>query len=296
LNGDGVIDSQGAYRTYDASSLVIDPSPRLVVLPDAVSSPGAFGVLATNVPSLSSAGSSPLDNMIRPGESIYIAFNHAVVDSSVLVKLTDEEGKENLAVSKSVSATGNVLLLHPVNPLTAGREYNLSVRALSAVTGTTYTGTAFLFGGDPASPVALGLSRIGYEETSGPTNSLSYGETVYVFMSQPISQPQPSGLLYAFIKADIDASGVIGDTQGEFGHSTGFQLFEAEPNGVPDGLFTLKPSGYSSRYRFIYYGFQEIALQTAMVIGFSRLKPPGEFQGIWGQALISDENGTLARQ
>lgn len=294
-NGDGIYDSAGSFQSFTATSLMLDPSPRLVELPSARSS-GSFGLLATNVPSLSWSG-SPLENLVKPGESIYLVFSQAIAQGSVLAQLTDEAGAAQLGVAVTIGQTGNVVQLQPSVALEAGREYNLSVRATSADSGDFWQSRGYLFGGDPAAALGPGLKSIEYKDAAPADGLLNPYETVYVNFTTPLGLATGAGGLKAFINYDLNQSGTIGDVAGETGNKNGFAVISDEPNGLPDGQFPLKLSDYTSRFHFTYYGSVAVPPQITVRIAFSQLNSSwGEYQTVWGQPVLEDLSAGITVQ
>ncbi|MBX5481162.1 MAG: carboxypeptidase regulatory-like domain-containing protein [Myxococcaceae bacterium] len=284
-NGDGIYESAGAYVSYTGETVMLDPSPRLIQLPDA-RTPGTFKVIATNVTSLLDGTPPPIENMVKPGEPIYLVFNQAIQPSSVQAVLTDEAAHEALGVATTIGKTGNVLMLQPAVALQNGKEYNVWVRATSADTGAFLDATGYLFGGDPYGPIEASLSKIAINDGMVQDGLLSLSEIVYVHFNVPLGLAKGRGGLQAFINYDINNSGSIGDAVGESGNDRGFQVYPAEYTGYenPSDLFPLKLSKYTTRWMFTYYGTASVPPQVMVKVDFENVDAAwGAYQTIWGQ-------------
>ncbi|MCY1046587.1 carboxypeptidase-like regulatory domain-containing protein [Corallococcus sp. bb12-1] len=307
-NGDGIPETGGFVTSYSGASIVSTSITRVVNLPFARPQNVPLAVEGSNVGSLKAATVfDPLNNLVRPGEPIYLYFNQPVQPGSLLVRLTDEYAKESLSVTATVNAGGYSATINPGSGVVQeGKEYNLFVRAVSAEGGTNFTQTGFFFGGDQASPKAVTIAELRYQEQSQvgtlAATQLNPTEVVYVSFSAPL-RPPPGTSVQVFFKTDIDNDTKIGfNSFGEFGNYTnqGFPLTLNEPlfpyvtrtpAEVP--VFGIASSqGYSTRYSFIYSG--TVALnpsQTELVVAFSKLPTVGTneaYESIWGQPVSTD--------
>lgn len=294
-NGDGVPEFKGTAVLYPAASLLADSSPRLIELADLRTSV-PLAIAASGVGSMISfaaADGTPQRNMIRPGESLHLVFNQEVQDSSLLVLLTDEHGLENLGLSRSLS-NGQLLTIQPAVPVVQGKEYNLAVLATSLENGSTFSRAGYFFGGDPLTPKPFAASSIQYQETPGsPTVSLTAGEKVIITFNQPI-RLVGSKAAEAQLNYDFDNSGQIGDSSGELGNAAGFPIADAEPTSEPGSLFTLAPSGYTTRFQFTFAGAVGVPPQTELAVSFKKLlSAQSGYQTLWGTLLSSDESAKL---
>ncbi|NBD10388.1 carboxypeptidase-like regulatory domain-containing protein [Corallococcus silvisoli] len=315
-NGDGIPESGGYVKSYSGAAIVGTSVTTLVPLPYAKPSNVALAVEGGNVASLKGVDNDPLRNMVRPGESIYVYFNQPVQPGSLLVRLTDEYAKESLPVTSSVTLGGYSAIITPTGGIIQeGKEYNIFVRAVSAEGGTNYSRTGFFFGGDQSTPKAVSIAELRYQEQSLPpaaaATQLNTGEVVYVNFSVPITK-QTGTSVQVFFGSDIDNNGTVGgNSYGEIGNYSGqgFPLDIAEPvkpyaTRTPAELpvFTIQPSGYSTRYSFTYGG--SVALnpsQIRLVVAFSYLGPVqginDVYETIWGQPLNVDLEATgIAQQ
>lgn len=291
-NGDGSVESGGLTVTYTARELLQDDSARVLVLP-APRSTSTLAIVSSNVPALTGGSQVPSENMLRPGEAVQLVFNQAVQPSSLLVRLTDETGKQSLAVTTSLGLGGQVLSITPTASIAAGREYNVQVRAVSLDNGTTWSSTGFFFGGDTLTAKPLGALVAKFTD-SNANSLLNAGETVVLTFDQPVGMfgsPSPQ----AFVDADLNASGIIGDYTGERGYSgNGFSVYRNEPVSEPGALFPLASSGYTTRYVFTYSG-PNLAVGAQVHLALSRLPfPSAGLQTTWGQVLVNDVQAPLA--
>ncbi|RKH25872.1 carboxypeptidase regulatory-like domain-containing protein [Corallococcus praedator] len=306
-NGDGIPETGGFVTSYSGAAIVSTSVTRVVNLPFSRPQNVPLAVEGSNVGSLKAAQViDPLNNLVRPGEPIYVYFNQPVQAGSLLVRLTDEYAKESLAVTANVNAGGYSATINPGSGVVQeGKEYNLFVRAVSAEGGTNLTQTGFFFGGDQASPKAVTISELRYQETSQTgtlaATQLNPGEVVYVSFSAPLRPPAGTSV-QVFFKADINNDTYIGTTAyGEFNNYSGqgFPLVLAEPTfpyvtrtPAETPVFGILQSGYSTRYAFTYGG--TVALnptQTELVVAFSKLPTVGTneaYESTWGQPVSTD--------
>jgi hypothetical protein len=273
-NGDGVFETGGLVKPYDASTLITGGTVRTESLPYGYNpEAGTLAIDHSNVSWLKFASTEPLFNMIKPGESIYVVFNQPVQSNSVLAGLTDEYGKENLGISKALTGGGTILTLTPApGTVQVGREYNLYVRAValngSSSGATTYSNTVAFFGGDPSTPPAISVESVKFQEGASNNGLIDSNEAVYVNFNQVMAAHLFTGTpAYVFVGADLNGSGKIGDGIGERDPSTGktqsqtsgFALYPAEPtapiatkNPPEKSVFPMASSGYTTRFRFTY--------------------------------------------
>jgi hypothetical protein len=261
--------------------------------------------------------------MVKPADGIYIVFNQPVQASSVVVGLTDEYGKESLAVSKDVTGGGTVLTIKPGQALSVGREYNLYIRAVPLAGGTAFTtsSTVAFFGGDLSSPPAIAIESVKFQEVTTNNGLIDRLETVYVNFNQVmaplLSNPAaPASYAQVYVGLDLNGSGKVGDATGERDPSTGrstgvgFPLQMAEPiRPIPtrtpaeEPVFPFGSSGYSTRFFFTYSppatpAATYVSLQpgTSLFIHFSKLTPSVDaYESGWGVTQSADitVNGSL---
>ncbi|CAM3713301.1 carboxypeptidase regulatory-like domain-containing protein [Corallococcus sp. ZKHCc1 1396] len=312
-NGDGVPETGGFVTSYSGAAIVSTSVTRVVNLP--FSKPqtnAALAIEGSNVGSLkASQNTDPLNNMVRPGEPIYVYFNQPVQPGSILVRLTDEYAKESLPVTATVNNGGYSATISPSSGIVQeGKEYNIFVRAVSAEGGTNITQTGYFFGGDQASPKAVTITDIRYQETTLPpaatATQLNAGEVVYVTFSAPLKNMSGYNA-HIFFDADINGDSKKGEyAVGELGNYTGegFPLVISEPmfpyatrTPAEKPVFGIQPSTYSTRYAFTYGG--SVGLSTGLlkvVVAFSKQAANQganeTYESIWGQPVNVDLDST----
>ncbi|RKH37587.1 carboxypeptidase-like regulatory domain-containing protein [Corallococcus sicarius] len=311
-NGDGAPETGGFVTSYSGSSIVSTSVTRVINLPYTRPQGGALFIESSNVSSLKAPVSTdPLNNMVRPGEPVYVYFNQPVQPGSMLVRLTDEYAKESLPVTATVNNGGYSATISPgAGVVQEGKEYNLFVRAVSAEGGTNLTQTGFFFGGSQATPKAVTIAELRYQEKDLPpaatATQLNAGETVYVSFSAPLKNL--SGYdVQVFFDADIDGNGRKGEySVGEVGNYSGqgFPLFINEPTGpyatrtpAEKPVFGIQPSTYSTRFSFVYPGSVALAPgQAKIVVAFSKQASNQgvneTYESIWGQPMNVDLEAT----
>lgn len=267
-NGDGILESNGRTDEYSGQDILIGENAKPLALAYTYN-PGNLRISFSNLAVLRTGNKAPQFNMIKQGESIYIGFDQPVQPNSVVVGLTDEFGNSNLAINKAFSSGNTVLTLTPqgVQP---GKEYNLFYRAVT-VTGSSFnSNTVSFFGGDPASPPAISIDNVRFQEVSTNNGLIDSGENVYITFNQVMSarlnpfSPQPA---YVYVHADLNNTGKLGDGPGErdpltgrtLSSTSGFQLIQDEPtapiatkNPAEKPVFPFGVSGYTTRFRFQY--------------------------------------------
>jgi hypothetical protein len=222
-------------------------------------------------------------------------FSHAVQPASLLVHMTDETGRQSLALTATLSLGGQVLTLTPTAAVAVGRKYNLLIHVKSLDNGSSWTGTGFFYGGDPLAAKTFGAPTVKFVD-SNATNTLNAGEVVNVYFDQPMgSYGNFFPGLQAFFDADLNGSGSVGDAAGEKNFSgQGFGVFANEYSFEPGVLFPPVPSGYSSRFSFTYSG-PTLTVGTQVQLAFSRVLSQGSgVQTAWGKVITSDAQAPLA--
>jgi len=290
-NGDGFIDSGGSITSYSANSLNLDTSVRVIVLPDPRT--GAFQLTATNVPSLASGSGLPMDNMVNAAsnEPINLVFNQVLQSSSVRVILTDEFGTTEVPTTYTV--TGNVLMITPSYPSSGpgavkeGAEYNLSLHVVSADTNATYTNTGFYFAGLPLAPPAAlpKIIDVKWHDGTPGDGILVAGERVDITFDTPMGYfPGWWLMTYVYVNYDLDVNGVTGNYPGEKGYDgSGWYVYSSEPTAETGTKFSLKASGYTSRWSFTWAGPNVISPSFQVLLDLGKnLDPTRGMQSVWG--------------
>jgi hypothetical protein len=198
LDADGIFDAAGLDKKFTATSLLTTGTSQLVKLglPNNSDNTG-FALTATNVPSLKSiVDRRPMRNLLRPGEPIFLGFSQPVARDSLLAVLTDEQGREQIPLTVTANATSDVFSLTPsAGTISEGKEYNLSLRAMSAYSSAVLSIRGFFVGGEAKSPRALELVSVSFRDATGTgnqTNVLDAGECVVVTFNQVLT---PSAVL-----------------------------------------------------------------------------------------------------
>ncbi len=308
-NGDGILDYNGLTRTYSGAALLTGSNAQPLELPFTYDPRTTnLAVSYSNLAAIKGGSILPQYNMLRSGENIYITFNQPVQTNSVIVGLTDEYGKENLNITKSVASGGLVLTLSPQG-LQPGKEYNLYVRAVSLNGGTAFNKTVAFFGGDLTSPQTISIESIQFQDSGTSNNQLDPGEKVYINFNQ-VMRKFGAESVYVLFDANINSAGGIGDIPGEVGNpsGTGFVLAEAEPlapiqTKTPAELpvFTINTSGFTTRYAFTYQGTGLVPLNPAafgslqVVVAFSGLRDPSVsgMENAWGVPQTTSLTGAI---
>ncbi|HEX8704337.1 MAG TPA: carboxypeptidase regulatory-like domain-containing protein [Myxococcaceae bacterium] len=315
VNGDGVLEYNGRTEEYSGEDLLTGENAEPLELAFAYST-DPLEVRFSNLSAIKNAAiKTPQFNMVKPGESIYIHFNQPVQPNSVVVGLTDEYGSSNIPVSKGF-ANGNTVLTLTPQGVQQGKEYNLYYRAV-AVTGNSFKGsTIAFFGGDPASPPAITIDNVKFQEAGITNNALiDPNETVYVNFNQVLAARVTAGqFAYVYIHADLNGSGRIGDATGERDPQTGrtlsltsgFPLVQDEPQApirtktpAERPVFPFPASGYTTRFSFTYQppapsgGGTPMSLNPAsnfpLFIALSALNPTTDaFESAWGVSQTAD--------
>ena len=290
-NGDGFIDSGGKVTSYEASSLNLDASVRVIALPDPRTGP--FQLVSTNVPSVANGSMLPMDNMVNAasGEPINLIFNQMVAPGSVAVILTDEFGTTEVPTTQTVS--GNVLTIAATYPPTGpaavkpGAEYNVSLHVLSADTNATYSNTGFYFAGTPLSPPAglPTITDVKWHDGTPGDGTLVAGERVDLTFSTPMNYfPGWWLMTYVYVNYDLDALGGIGNLTGEKGYDgPGWYVYSSEPTSETGTRFSLRSSGYTTRWSFTWSGPNVVSPSFQVLLNLGKnLDPTRGMQSVWG--------------
>jgi hypothetical protein len=290
-DSDGTPEFLGTQSRYSAAELYFDSTPRVLTLPYSRSF-GTLSLIASNVDSMIlGATSTPVKNMVKPGDSIFFVFDQAVQDASIVVKVTDELGTTTINNSKVLSKSGNVLQVTPTLPLVAGKEYNVALRAVSLQNGTLFTGRGFFFGGDIASPIPFAIEKVTYRKGAGNIQGfIETGDTVVVIFNQPIKNIGGGAVEMQF-QSNIGNTATIGDFRGEFGDPNGISIFPNEPFFETGATFPNVPSGYTTRYEIApLITASPVNNGVAVKVLFHKLNNTlGGYQTIWGTTVDTDE-------
>ncbi|MCP3098290.1 carboxypeptidase-like regulatory domain-containing protein [Myxococcus sp. K15C18031901] len=305
-NNDGIPESFGASPTYAATTILSQGTTQIIKLPFSQGNSDPLAIESSNVSSIRLVPSTdPQRNLVKPGEPIYVYFNKPVQPGSLLARLTDEYGKESLAVTATLSNGGYSATIAPAaGVVQEGKEYNLQISAVAAENGAVLTKRGFFFGGEQSAPKQVSISDVRFQDTqrSGVgVNALNANEKVYVSFSSPLKAPLTNA--YVFLNIDLNSSGGNpGDFPGEEGNAVGLPLFAEEPTApiqtrtpAEVAVFPIDRSGYTTRYYFIYPGPEFGNLfNFQMRVSFSSLTPRTDehYLGIWGQPVTTDMSST----
>lgn len=310
-NGDGVLESNGLTQDYSGEDILIGTNAKPLSLAFTYQ-PGGLRVNFANLTSIKGGSRAPQFNMIRPGDSIFIGFDQPVQPNSVVVGLTDEYGNSNLSINKAFSSGNTVLTLTPQG-IQPGKEYNLYYRAVT-VTGSSSNGnTVAFFGGDPASPPAISIDNVRFQESATNNGLIENGESVYVNFNQVLFPRLLTQAAYVYVHADLNNSGRLGDAVGErdpltgrtLGTNSGFPLGPDEPtapiatkNPPEKPVFPFGQSSYTTRFRFVYtppvlptgtYQSLNPTSNFPLFIHFSNLSPTTDaYESGWGVPQTAD--------
>ncbi|AEI63165.1 putative lipoprotein [Corallococcus macrosporus] len=302
-NGDGIPETGGYVSSYTGTEMVNNSTTRLISLPYSRPQNVPLSIETSNVASLRGAPADmhPLRNLVRVGEPIHVYFNQPIQQGSLLVRMTNEDASESLGVTATVNNGGYSATINP-GVTVDGKEYNLDVRAVSTEGGSLYSSVGYFFAGaatGPAQETVISAAR--YQETSlVGVPDLNPGESVYINFNHPISRTFATAQhVQVFFNDDINGSGRKGDAVGEEGFPIGFDLIMDEPvrpiqtrTPAENPVFTIRTSGYSSRYRFVYGGADGLDLsRVELRVGFSKLGSRGingTYENIWGTPLTAD--------
>ncbi len=304
-NNDGRVDFNGSITSYAGRDL-FTMGQQTILLSDArVASP--LSILATNIESLRTPGvSSPLRNLLKPNDKIYVLFNQPVLGgTSLTAKIVQEDCSTSAAMTYELSTQGTLLTITPGTGWTVGTKYAVAIRATPTDTTGIANTTAFygyFFGGDAATPKPVAAATFTGKKAPGSTGSstaLQNGDTLYVNFDAPVrSIGGPSARV--FFNYDLDGSGTtggmgdIGEVGGPF--NTGLAISQSEVASTTANTFACVASGYSSRYVVALTALPTsgVPAGTQMKILFSKDTSTTEgYQTIWGVPVLPT-NGELA--
>ncbi len=300
-NMDGRFELLGARKDFQARDLFLGSVSTIITLP-LNRSPGPLTVLASNIDSMVNGPGDPLRSMVKPTESLFFTFDQALLASSVTVKVTDELGLTTLMSTKTAKAP-NILEVQ-VQGLESGKEYNIALRATSAESGATFQQAAYFFGGDPTMPKMFGVEKITWRRPAGgaATTRLDVGDTVVITFNQPIRQL--AAALEVQIDFDINNLNGKGDVAGELSppgamnpQTAGFPVAAREPLNEPMSTFSNMPSGYTTRYEFVYGapGTVTVPANTQFRMMFGKIPSSlTGFRTLWGTAVEADIQAALS--
>lgn len=306
---DGRIDYYGAINNYSGLSLFTRPALP-IILTDARSTL-PLAIAASNAESLVVGGSlAPMRNFVRPSEAVTVLFNQPVIDSTVVVKVTDETCSTNVGATKTMrSDHWGFTLLPAGGSWQAGKKYNIVVRATGLDAANTIGRVGFFFGADPNAPMAVSTTaRFEYRKAPGNmlTAQLQFGDDLFVYFDSPITALAGATGGRAFINLDLNANNNIGGAAGDTGEyntpfTSGFTIGAAEPTFDPtNGTFSCRASGYTTRYRINFSvippaGATQVTAGTSLKIILPKDTSSSDgYQTIWGQPASTATSDTFA--
>lgn len=234
VDGNGTYEFPGGQQVFRMRALA-DPTPDIILDPafDATLELEASTIGALFDPT------APATVVDRNG-AIFAKFN-LPLDGSPVVNIADENG-EPLSTAPEVTVQDDSLAISfAAQPLTAGQEYNLHLRATSSIGGRVLDAELaapfFTRGNAQISATAALLG--------GGDIEITFSEPVGAAGGAPIALASPDCVL--FFDEDLDGSGSKGDSADELGSDAcSITLSSAEPD--PEGPVGL--SGYTRFWRF----------------------------------------------
>ncbi len=271
-NSDGVPDVDGYATDYNATTLLTGGSDGVydaltIRLEDSIKE-ASLQIKHASIANLENGDARPVHNAVRPGEAITVAFNQPVLPGSLVVALTDEYGRENMTVNKALAASNTFLTITPGSQLSAGKEYNLYLRAVALKDGSFIDKRVEFVAGDvTAAPQALAVTGVRFEDNldftrnpPAPNGRLDSGETVYIELNQLLTRSGGESV-EAYLNADLNSNGMFGDSTGEKGYKFGGLSVSvtqpSKPNPLRSDLAVFPlPNGsdYATQLSFVYSG------------------------------------------
>lgn len=317
-NSDGIPDVDGSVTPFQAATLLTGGNSGVyeattIQLPATAPASG-LAVKYSSLASIQTGDLRPLQNMVRPGDSIYVTFNQPIQPGSLLVTFTDEYGKESLPVTKNLGGANSFLSISP-GQTSVGKEYNLYIRAVAASDGSRFERSVPFFVGDSSSIPAIAVDTIRYQESGSNNNRIDAGERVYINFNQVmtyLTNNTYNGQLQVYVDYDLNGSNVIGDATGEKGgypKYSGFPVIMWEPTApiqtrIPaeTSVFSLATSGYTTRFYFTLSGYRtdgvtpifmdtgSISSASTLTLKYSAVAPVTEahYQNAWGIPQMTD--------
>lgn len=294
-DGDGENEFSGLVDERGGRDFFTNGTPTLR-LPDNRAT-GAPSIVATNIESLTGT-LSPIRNLLKPTESVWIVFNQPINERSLLVRATQEDC--STVVNTSVVVKGNVLQITASgNGWTVGDKHNLLVRATGTEAGggtQTASFTGFVFGGDLTMPKAPMAAAFSVRRAPGNmSGNITNGDTLIITFDVPLRKISTEG----FFQWNFDLNmmgGVSPMDFGEFGNSGGFPFTADEPAIDPmTSQFSCLASGYTRRWRATIAGLPVTGVPTgtqARVVLPLVASGQGGYQTIWGVPFTGQRDGT----
>ncbi len=307
-DNDGRVDFLGSVNTYGGRDL-FTLGQQTILLADARTNQ-ALNIQATNVESLRSGVTSPLRNMLKTNDKIYVLFNQPVLDGASLVaKIVQEDCATSAAMTYALSAQGTLLTITPGAGWAAGVKYAIVIRATPVETSTVANTTAFngyFFGGDETTPkpvAAATFKGVKAPGSQGSATALLTGDTLYVNFDTPIRNigGASARVFFNFDLNNNGTTGGMGDV-GEYGgaFNTGLTIVAAEPATDSANTFSCSASGYTTRWavNLPALPLNGVPSGTPVKVVFSKDTSTSDgYQTVWGVPVLptnSELAGTLA--
>lgn len=296
-DGDGDNEFNGTVDTRSGQSLFTTGVPTIRLADNRAT--GAPAIVATNVESLRpSPVLSPVRNLLKPTEAVWVVFDQPINERSLLVRATQEDC--STVVNTAVVVKGNVLQITAMgNGWTLGDKHNLLIRVTGTEAGggtQTASFVGFVFGGDltaPKTPMAAAFSI--RRSAMNTTGSIQNGDRMIITFDVPLRRVSTNG--YFQWNADLNMmGGVSAMDPGEFGSSSGFSFTEDEPTLDPmTSQFACLASGYTRRFSGTVTGVPFMGLPSGTqarvvlpLVGAGQ----GGYQTIWGVPFTGQRDGT----
>ncbi|MBE2251323.1 MAG: carboxypeptidase regulatory-like domain-containing protein [Myxococcus sp.] len=294
-DGDGENEFSGLVDTRSGRDFFTNGVPTLRLADNRAS--GAPRIVATNVESLDGT-LSPIRNMLKPNESVWVVFDQPINERSLLVRATQEDC--STVVNTSVVVKGNVLQITAAgNGWTLGDKHNLLVRVTGTEAGgssQTSSFTGFVFGGDLAMPRAPMAAAFSIKRAPGNMGgNIANGDNLIITFDVPLKRVSTSG----FFQWNFDLNmmgGVSPMDFGELGNSSGFPFTDDEPTLDPlTSQFSCLASGYTRRFTARITGLPVTGVPSGTqmrvvlpVVGSGQ----GGYQTVWGVPFTGQRDGT----
>ncbi len=262
-----------------------------------------LSVVGSNVDTLAGGSAAPLRNLLRASEAITVLFNQPVVESTIQVRITEENCGTAVASTKTLRA-GSLLTIAPTAGWVANKEYNIAIRATSADNGGLFSRTGFFFVGELNSPTALeATAQWGVKKAMGNTmgDRLQTGDDLWVIFNTPIRKIGSTADAKVFVSADLNNNGMVGgmNDNGEFGSTVSTITITAdEPTfDVNNGTFGCTASNYTTRWRVTNLPVPTMGLPipTNMKVLLPKdISTTAGYQTIWGAPFALEVTGALS--
>ncbi len=304
-NTDGRVDFLGSVTTYGGRDLFTQGQQQILLNDARVAT--ALSISATNVDSLRFGTTSPLRNILKPSDKIFVLFSQPVLGgASLTAKIVQEDCATAAAMTYELTSGGTLLTITPGAGWTVGMKYSLAIRATPAESTSLSNTTAFtgyFFGGDPATPKPATAATFTGKKAPGSTGSattLLNTDSLYVNFDVPVRSIGGASAR-VFFNFDLDGSGTTGGPleQGELGSpfAQGLPIDLAEVASDASNTFACSASGYGSRWRVSFAGalpLTGVPMGTPMKIIFSKdTSTTDAYQTIWGVPVLPT-SGELA--